>query len=69
VSREQQLLEALETLTTAVDWEAIYIANESNDDEVKRRAEILLRCNRETKAVLAGMLAPQPDPTTAIEQR
>jgi hypothetical protein len=47
-----RLLEALEALVTAVDWEAIYIGNEASDAEVRRRARILSRCSNEARAAL-----------------
>jgi hypothetical protein len=46
------VMDALSRLVTAVDWEGIYIANESTEAEVQRRANILLKCNEEARAVL-----------------
>jgi hypothetical protein len=43
--------EALGRLIAAVDWEAIYIANEASDEEVRRRANILIDCAREAREV------------------
>ena len=47
--------DALGALVAAVDWEATYIANESDDAEVQRRALILLKCADEARAIYNQM--------------
>ncbi len=50
---KKPIVAALASLIAAVDFEAIYIANESEDPEIQRRARILLDCAATARRTVA----------------